>query len=87
METPASAKIRVTWSTGLFRRVPEITPRGIPRSTARKIATVVSSNVAGKNRVIASRTGRFADREYPKSPDRTPPSHFAYCTQTGWSNP
>ena len=86
-DTPAKETTRVTWSTGLFRRVPEITPSGIPMITAIAIATVVSSNVAGKNLVTASDTGRFADREYPRSPVTTPPSHLTYWTQIGWSKP
>ncbi len=57
----------MTWSITLSRYIAATTPRGIPMPVPRTIATVASSRVAGKTRVMSSITGLPLESEMPKS--------------------
>jgi len=70
METPITEKTRLKWSGQRSRYTAEITPRGIPKSTASSMAVVVSPKVAGKNARISAPTGRRVN----------PPGELGRCT-------
>ena len=68
MECPDRLKSRTAWSTALPCRLAAQTPSGTPISTARMIATVASSKVAGKKLAMSRVTVLEVITDRPRSP-------------------
>jgi hypothetical protein len=68
METPTSAHRREALSIQEFRQTADTMPIGTPKRSARKIADVASSTVAGNRRRRSVNTGSPRTIEMPRSP-------------------
>jgi hypothetical protein len=74
METPMLAIIMVTTSIAELCRTAEMIPRGIPTSTLKVIAAMLSSMVVGRRSTIKSVTGLPYFNDVPRSPRKTSPT-------------
>ncbi|MCY1488951.1 hypothetical protein D9M68_226600 [compost metagenome] len=72
MEKPTSAVPIIAWSMAEPRLIAAITPAGMPRMIANRIAQSESSTVAGNSSKNWSMTGFLVTIEVPKSPWSTP---------------
>ncbi len=68
IETPMLAKIIVATSAALLWRIAEMTPSGMPTSSAMSSAAIDSSIVIGSRSTRICETGREKRIESPKSP-------------------
>ena len=72
IEYPISAVDISARSKNLPRFTAAITPAGNPSATAKIIAQIDSSSVAGKSAKNSSQTGRLVTKDSPRFPCRTP---------------
>src|SRR5262245_14178987 len=87
MLAPNSEAKALSRSASELRRAADSTPSAMPPSVESSSALAVRMTVGWNRRSTSPSTGRFIQRERPRSPWSTRPIHRAYCTGSGSSRP
>src|SRR5262249_30681035 len=85
--TPATDRLRTTWSMGEFALTADRMPMGMPITMMQTMASVVSSTVAISRCPMSWRTGWLVRKLLPKWPWPISPRKRRYCRQSGRSRP